>query len=64
MKPQPKDAPIGGLLIGIDTGGTFTDVVMLDTSSGRRWVAKTASTPEDPSIRLNVCCTARRSRQI
>jgi N-methylhydantoinase A len=49
MKPQPKDAPIGGLLIGIDTGGTFTDVVMLDTSSGRMWVAKTASTPEDPS---------------
>ena len=49
MKPQPMDAPIGALLIGVDTGGTFTDVAMLDASSGRMWVAKTASTPDDPS---------------
>ena len=36
--------------IGIDVGGTFTDVVMLDRAAGRLEVAKTASTPKDQSI--------------
>src|SRR5437870_6422341 len=35
--------------IGIDVGGTFTDLVAVD-GSGRATLAKTASTPEDPSI--------------
>lgn len=38
-----------GTLVGVDTGGTFTDVALLDASAGRLWVAKTASTPDDPS---------------
>lgn len=38
-----------GVLIGVDTGGTFTDVVMLDPSNGRLSVTKTSSTPDDPS---------------
>jgi N-methylhydantoinase A len=38
-----------GTLIGVDTGGTFTDVALLDGANGRLWVAKTASTPDDPS---------------
>ncbi|MBI3068302.1 MAG: hydantoinase/oxoprolinase family protein, partial [Betaproteobacteria bacterium] len=38
-----------GTLIGVDTGGTFTDVAILDASEGQLWVAKTASTPDDPS---------------
>lgn len=38
-----------GAVIGIDTGGTFTDVILLDRSSGRIVTAKTASTPSDPS---------------
>jgi len=43
---SPRDA---GILIGVDTGGTFTDVALLDPASGRFWVSKTSSTPEDPS---------------
>jgi N-methylhydantoinase A len=34
--------------IGIDVGGTFTDLVAVD-GSGRATLAKVASTPEDPS---------------
>lgn len=37
------------VLIGVDTGGTFTDVALLDPHSGQLWVSKTSSTPDDPS---------------
>jgi N-methylhydantoinase A len=37
------------LRIGVDTGGTFTDVVALDESTGALTVTKTPSTPADPS---------------
>ena len=36
--------------LGVDVGGTFTDVLLIDESSGGTWRAKTASTPEDQSI--------------
>ena len=35
--------------IGIDTGGTFTDVVAFDESTGRVVTTKTPSTPSDPA---------------
>jgi N-methylhydantoinase A len=35
--------------VGIDTGGTFTDVVALDESTGALTTTKTPSTPNDPS---------------
>ena len=35
--------------IGIDTGGTFTDVVAFDELTGRTVTTKTPSTPEDPA---------------
>jgi N-methylhydantoinase A len=38
-----------GVRVGIDTGGTFTDVVALDEDRGRLVTTKTPSTPEDPS---------------
>ncbi len=38
------------ILVGVDTGGTFTDVTLLDPVSGRLVTAKTSSTPHDPSI--------------
>jgi len=37
------------LRVGIDVGGTFTDVVSVD-ETGRSTLAKSASTPADPSI--------------
>jgi len=41
-----------GLRIAIDTGGTFTDVVAIDETTGDQYVVKTPSTPNDPSIGL------------
>jgi N-methylhydantoinase A len=38
--------------IGIDTGGTFTDIVSVDTASGAMRVTKVASTPSNPAIGL------------
>jgi N-methylhydantoinase A len=35
--------------IGIDTGGTFTDFVLVDEASGAIRTAKVPSTPDDPS---------------
>ena len=31
--------------IGVDIGGTFTDIVMVDETDGRTWLAKVPSTP-------------------
>ena len=36
--------------LGIDVGGTFTDLLLHDSDSGRTWVAKTPSTPSDQSV--------------
>lgn len=38
------------VILGIDIGGTFTDVVLMDTSTGRQHLAKVPSTPEDQSV--------------
>ncbi|GAB2932434.1 hydantoinase/oxoprolinase family protein [Rhodococcus aerolatus] len=35
--------------LGVDVGGTFTDVLLVDQDSGETWRAKTASTPADQS---------------
>jgi len=36
--------------IGVDSGGTFTDVCMFDDASGRVQIWKVPSTPADPSL--------------
>src|SRR6056300_424772 len=36
--------------IGVDVGGTFTDVLLMNEKSGETFRAKTSSTPEDQSI--------------
>ncbi len=36
--------------LGVDVGGTFTDVLLVEETSGETWRAKTASTPADQAI--------------
>lgn len=43
---MPQDSHIR---IGIDTGGTFTDVVVFDEKTGTTVTTKTPSTPENPA---------------
>ena len=38
--------------VGIDTGGTFTDIVLTDAASGALHVTKVPSTPENPAVAL------------
>jgi N-methylhydantoinase A len=45
---RPRDG--GGTRIGIDTGGTFTDVVAVDEETGQVVATKTPSTPADPAV--------------
>ncbi|HEY4279251.1 MAG TPA: hydantoinase/oxoprolinase family protein [Conexibacter sp.] len=40
------------LLVGIDIGGTFTDLALYDSEAGRVAVHKVRSTPEDPGLAL------------
>ncbi|TWF79327.1 N-methylhydantoinase A [Pseudonocardia hierapolitana] len=36
--------------LGVDVGGTFTDVLLVQEATGATWRAKTASTPADQSV--------------
>ena len=36
--------------LGVDVGGTFTDLLLVDETSGKTYMAKVPSTPEDSSI--------------
>ena len=36
--------------LGVDVGGTFTDVLLHDSEQQRVWLAKTPSTPDDQSV--------------
>ena len=40
----------GGYRLGVDVGGTFTDLLLIDEASGRTYSAKVPSTPADSSI--------------
>ncbi len=42
-------ARAGGHAVALDVGGTFTDVALVDEATGRLWVTKTPTTPDDPS---------------
>ena len=36
--------------LGVDVGGTFTDVLLINEETGDTYRAKTSSTPEDQSV--------------
>jgi N-methylhydantoinase A len=40
----------GGYRLGVDVGGTFTDLLLIDEASGKTFSAKVPSTPADQSI--------------
>ena len=42
-------------ILGIDTGGTFTDMVVLDQETGEVQQFKTPSTPKDPGLAVIIC---------
>lgn len=51
--PAPRAARrrgSGSLRLGVDVGGTFTDLLLLDEGKGRIFTAKVPSTPKDSSI--------------
>lgn len=52
-----------GLRLGVDVGGTFTDLLLLDEAEGKTYTAKVPSTPQDSSIGVlngieKICKTA------
>ena len=56
LAPMPAATPraagrskITGLSLGVDVGGTFTDLLLLDERKQRTFTAKVPSTPEDSS---------------
>ena len=48
MAVNISERPLAPWRIGVDVGGTFTDLVLAD-SDGSTWVAKVPSSPSDPS---------------
>ena len=46
---QGQTGTRGGLRLGVDVGGTFTDLLLLDETGGKSYTAKVPSTPEDSS---------------
>ncbi len=55
-RPEPIETPRrrgdagGGYQLGVDVGGTFTDLVLIEAASGHVFTAKVPSTPKDSSI--------------
>lgn len=48
MSTRPAGEP-AAVRVGVDTGGTFTDVVVFDAATDTVTVTKTPSTPDDPA---------------
>ena len=54
--------------LGVDVGGTFTDLLLINEKTGTKWTAKVQSTPEDSSIGvfngINLVCKRCKNRSI
>jgi N-methylhydantoinase A len=54
-RQEPREAPKrrapsgGNYRLGVDVGGTFTDLLLIDETSGQTFTAKVPSTPQDSS---------------
>ncbi|MCP3920306.1 MAG: hydantoinase/oxoprolinase family protein [bacterium] len=55
-RTRPRD-PAGSRVVGVDTGGTFTDLVAID-STGTPLHGKVPSTPDDPARAVLACVEA------
>ncbi|SLN66994.1 hydantoinase/oxoprolinase family protein [Roseisalinus antarcticus] len=49
LRSSTRLSRAAGLRLGVDVGGTFTDLLLLDEKNGRTFTAKVPSTPEDSS---------------
>ena len=47
--------------VGVDIGGTFTDLILVDDATGAFTVGKTLTTPDDPSRAVETVLARRRS---
>jgi len=47
--PRQRPADDDGYQLGVDVGGTFTDLLLIEEASGHTFTAKVPSTPADPS---------------
>jgi len=45
------------LKVGVDVGGTFTDLILVDPLTGRFVISKTLTTPQDPSQAIETTLT-------
>lgn len=48
-KDKPKDTGDSTFRLGVDVGGTFTDLLLFNATTGASWREKVPSTPDDPS---------------
>ncbi len=49
LEGRSPDHARRGCRLAVDTGGTFCDLVLLDEATGRFYVSKVPSTPDDPA---------------
>ncbi len=48
--PKRAAGPSGAYRLGVDVGGTFTDLLLIQESTGHTYTAKVPSTPDDSSV--------------